>query len=38
MADATKYYSGIRVIGFKKKAGSFIKKPTTPTANTAVKK
>ena len=39
MADATKYYSGIRVIGFKKKAGSFVKKPVaTPSANTEVKK
>lgn len=38
MADATKYYSGIRIIGFKKKSGSFVKKPTAPAANTAVKK
>jgi hypothetical protein len=37
MADASKYYSGIRIIGFKKKAGSFIKKPATPTSNTAAK-
>jgi len=38
MADATKYYSGIRVLGLKKKSGSFVKKPTAPAANTAVKK
>ncbi len=37
MADATKYYSGIRVIGFKKKAGSFVKKPATPAAKPATK-
>ena len=37
MADATRYYSGIRVIGFKKKAGSFVKKPATPAAKPATK-
>ena len=37
MADSTRYYSGIRVLGIKKKSGSFIKKPTTPTANTTPK-
>ena len=37
LADATRYYSGARIVGIKKKSGSFIKKPSAPKANTTVK-